>query len=575
MQGSTFVSVKIAGSPLDEKTLGCLDSLVVENAINLPDSFTASFADPEGEVLRAISGELGKKVQIAVTHADEPGPVTILDGELTAVDVDYDAAHSGDGTRTVARGMDQSHRLHQGRKTKTWNQKTASEVATDVAQAAALDVGEVDNTSTTYEHVVQGNLTDLEFLKKLAAENDREAVVSDGKFHFRKQARAAEAPQAGTVTGTDPLQLVLKGNLLSLHATIRTSGQVKEVEVRGWDPEAKKVVKSTASAQTTAAAAGASPATLAAAAGNATYVSVSTPFAQSSETDSAAQALADHLASAFAEIEGSVDGHPRLRAGSTVSLSNVGAPIDGKYVVTSTYHRLDQRGYETSFVVSGQHDRSLLGLVAGGAAAAHEGRFPGVVPALVSDVNDPQQLGRVKLRFPWMDESYVSDWARMVQFGAGRGRGAVFLPEVDDEVLVAFEHGDPRRPYVVGGLYNGQDKPNEGDGLVDSSGVKRRGVVSKQGSLLVFFDDPTKEGIALLTSDKGLKVSLNKTKTTVHVASNGEVTIEGTTKVTIDGGQQLVLKGRQIQVGDDTTQSAEIKATQVSVSAPSIQLGSA
>jgi phage protein D len=350
-----FPTIKIDGIALDDETLGRLDSVIVENAINLPDSFTASFVDEGGEILRSISGKVGHRVQIVVTHGDEPGPVTILNGELTAVEVDYDAAHSGDGTRTIARGMDKSYRLQQGRKTKTWNQQTASDVAKEVAQTAGLDVGQVDATDTTYKHVVQGNTTDLEFLQKLAAENDREAVVSDGKFHFRKPVRASEAPGAGTVTGSDPLKLVLKGNLLALRATIRSSGQVKDVEVRGWDPEAKAPVKSTVSASTTAATAGTSPAALARAAGNASHRSVMTPFAQSSETDSAARALADHLASTFAELEGSVDGHPRLTAGSTVNLSNVGAPIDGKYALTSTYHRFDRRGYETNFVVSGQH----------------------------------------------------------------------------------------------------------------------------------------------------------------------------------------------------------------------------
>ena len=217
-----------------------------------------------------------------------------------------------------------------------------------------------------------------------------------------------------------------------------------------------------------------------------------------------------------------------------------------------------------------------------GGVGADDSRFPGVVVGIVTNVDDPEKLGRVKVKFPWLDESSESDWARMVHFGAGKDRGALFLPEVDDEVLVAFEQGDPRRPYVLGGLYNAKDTPNEGDELVSSSNVKRRGYVSKQGSMLIFFDDPQEEGIALLSSDKELKVSLNKTKTTVHIASNGEIKIEGATKVTVDGGQELVLTAQQkVSIGTDTTQSVEVNGMQVKVqataqaalSAPMVSLG--
>jgi uncharacterized protein involved in type VI secretion and phage assembly len=143
-----------------------------------------------------------------------------------------------------------------------------------------------------------------------------------------------------------------------------------------------------------------------------------------------------------------------------------------------------------------------------------------------------------------MSDTYVSDWARVMQPGAGPERGAVILPEVNDEVMVAFEHGDLRRPYVVGGLYNGVDKPKLGDRLIDeaSGAVRRRGFVSKRGHLLVFFDDEADEGVALLTGDAKLRVALDRSKTVIHVASDGRVEIEATQDVRVKAGKNLVVE---------------------------------
>jgi uncharacterized protein involved in type VI secretion and phage assembly len=176
----------------------------------------------------------------------------------------------------------------------------------------------------------------------------------------------------------------------------------------------------------------------------------------------------------------------------------------------------------------------------------------------VSDVRDPAKQGRVKVTFPWMSDTYTTGWASVVQAGAGQQRGAVFLPEVNDEVLVAFDRGDWRRPYVLGGLYNGVDQPNLGDGLIDESSgaVKRRGIVSKNGHLLVFFDDQASDGVALMTGDKNLKISLNKTKTTIKISSSGQVQIEGSQDVSIKSGTNLTLQG----------------GTKLSLQAPSIEI---
>jgi uncharacterized protein involved in type VI secretion and phage assembly len=308
----------------------------------------------------------------------------------------------------------------------------------------------------------------------------------------------------------------------------------------------KREVVGTAPAQTTSATNGSSPGELAKLFASRPYVGADIPYQKQTEVDTAAKALAEEIASAFAEFEGIARGNPELRAGKAVSLAMVSKPFDGKYSVTSSRHEYDaDNGYRVWFTVSGRHDRSLLGLVANGAPKANGGpALNGVVTAVVTDVNDPDQLGRVKLRFPWLSDTYVTDWARTVQLCAGSNRGAVMLPEVNDEVLVAFDQGDIRRPFVLGELHNGVDKPMLGNNLVDSStgAVRRRGFISKKGAGLVFLDDDAKEGVTLFTGDHQLRIALNKTGTTIKVDSNGKVEITAATEVKVSAGTTLSLK---------------------------------
>jgi uncharacterized protein involved in type VI secretion and phage assembly len=204
-------------------------------------------------------------------------------------------------------------------------------------------------------------------------------------------------------------------------------------------------------------------------------------------------------------------------------------------------------------------------------ATNRDTRVTGVVTGIVTDVNDPESRGRVKVTFPWLGEDYNSDWARMVQVGAGPDRGASFIPEVNDEVLVAFDHGEFRFPYVLGSLHNGQDKPKLGDGLIDgtSGAVKRRGLISKDGHALIFFDDPSKDGVALMTGDKDLRISLNKSQTTIKITSSGKIVIQGQGDVdvksdgnlTIEAQGNLTLKGNAVDVEANSTMDLKASAT--------------
>ncbi|MGH8899276.1 MAG: VgrG-related protein [Egibacteraceae bacterium] len=554
-QLSNKFGVKVDGAPLEAEVDDLLVAAVVDDSLHLPDLFTLTFRDPLRAVLTSAKIKVGSVLEVSVFSEAAPGGEPLITGEVTALEAEF----GGEGTFTIVRGFDHSHRLFRGRITETYTDATYADVVRKVAKRAGLETGKIDSTTTVHKHVCQANECDWHFLQRLAREIGYEVAVVESKLEFRIPTGSAGAPGKASLDAENPLQLVYGSNLLRFHTIVTAAEQVKEVQVRGWDVTQKRAVIGTAPAKTTSAELSIAPADLAAKFGGATYVGVDVPYGTQAEVDAAAKAMAEQVAGAFAELEGVARGNPKLRAGAAVSLSLVGPPFDGKYRLTSTRHAYDPHaGYTTALVASGRQERSLLSLASGGTTNGRP--IAGVVNATVTDVNDPDQLGRVKLMFPWLSDTYVSDWTRVTQPGAGPDRGAMVLPEVNDEVLVSFEQGDIRRPYVVGGLHNGIDKPKLGDGLVDSStgAVRRRGFVSKKGGMLIFLDDDSDEGVALLTGDKGYRIALNKTKTTIHIASNGKVEIEGAQDVTIKAGGNLKV---------EATGSLELKGAKVSVNA--------
>ena len=542
--------VEVEGRPLAADVETLLEQVVVDDHLHLPDMFMLAFRDGGHQVARQAQLHIGSKVKIGVPGPEGSGTQTLIEGEVTALEAEYDGA----GSRAVVRGYDGSHRLHRGRVTQTYQNVKDSDIARTVAQRAGLQAGTIDDSSATHDHVSQVNVSDWDFLKARAAEIGFEVAVSEGKLHFRKPNPSRQAPAQGDFRASDPLQLVFGKDLLEFRPRVSSSEQVKDVKVRGWDLKAKQAVIGAAPAGTTSVQLPASPADLAQKFGGPTFVAVDHPLSTQREVDATAKAMAEQIGSAVAEAEGVARGNPRLRAGAAISVGVVAEDFIGRYTLTHTRHVFDSRGYRTRFEVSGRQDRSLLGLVANGVVPTSAAGPPvyGVVVAQVTNNDDPEKLGRVKLKFPWLSDTYESDWARMTQFGAGPDSGAVFLPEVNDEVLVAFEFGDVRRPVVVGGLYNGRDKPRLGDGLLDNGKVKRRGVVSRKGHRFVFLDDAGKSGIALITSNGSIRISLNETKNEVHLFCQGKIRIEaqdelsikGQQKVTIQAGTQLEMTGQ-------------------------------
>ena len=180
------------------------------------------------------------------------------------------------------------------------------------------------------------------------------------------------------------------------------------------------------------------------------------------------------------------------------------------------------------------------------------GHWYGVFPALVVDIKDPDGQGRVKITLPWSPDtggSRYEVWARLVTMMAGNNRGSWFIPDVNDEVLVAFESGDPRRPYVIGMLWNGHDTPPDS---MDGAGNNYRKVLRSRNGVKLTLDDQEGQEKFIVETPGGQKITLKDGPGSVVIEdSNGNsvkletagITVTAAAKVTINASTAEVSAG--------------------------------
>jgi uncharacterized protein involved in type VI secretion and phage assembly len=173
-------------------------------------------------------------------------------------------------------------------------------------------------------------------------------------------------------------------------------------------------------------------------------------------------------------------------------------------------------------------------------------RFAGVVSALVEDAEDPVHEGRVKVRFPWLDDVTVTEWCRVSQLYAGNGYGALFVPEVGDEVLVAFVHGDPNEPVVLGGMYNGKDKPVAHKDRTQQD----KKLIHTKGGHEVLLEDTAQAKKVKVTTAGGHEVLLDDAGRSVAVKSSGgqKIEIDASGKITCTG-TSVTLDASEVKLG--------------------------
>jgi phage protein D len=535
------IDVLVGGQNLDPVWRDLTIEVKVVDSLTLPDMALVRLSDPKGENIDSQPLQLGKDLEIKVAATGDRATTRIFKGQIAAVEPEFTA----NGCIISIRAYDKAHKLNRERKTRTFQQMSAGDMVKKIANEAGL-TPKVTSTNVVHEFFQQSNETDWDFIWRLALMHDYEVVVDDTSLEFRP---------ANTAGGA-ALALKWQDTLISFRPRMSGVQQPKTVNVRAWDPKAKKVVNGTAASGVTTSTAGVTRASVSNDLGGGTTAVTDRVAANNGEANAIAKATLNRLSDAFYEADGVAFGSPKIKAGAKVKVEGVGQKFGGTFTVTSSTHSYrGTTGYQTSFQISGRSSRTLLELMR---PPKERDWSASLVVGVVTNNNDPDQMGRVRVKFPSLSDSEESAWARIATPSAGKARGLLMLPQPDEEVIIGFEHGDTRRPIVVGSVFNGKDKP--GDDLIQS----------KDGSFALLSNEKIHQHSKKdfeIKSDQNMTVEITKDEThKVGGAYKHEATGNGNLKAqqyTIEAGSSMTLKGVSVTV--EASASLTLKGATVDI----------
>jgi phage protein D/phage baseplate assembly protein gpV len=530
------VYLTVEGEPVQSPVIKCLAEVIVDQHSHLPDMFSIRLHDPEFRLIDSGPFDLTKTVKIEADTSDG-ATVTLIEGEITALEPEF---AEGMVASLVVRGYDKSHRLYREMKSIAHLNKKDSDLAEEIARAHKLK-SQVDSTTTVYDHIFQDNLSDLGFLMRRAWRIGYECFVSEGTLYFRKPP-----------TEEASLSLSWGDDLVSFRPSLNLAEQVDEVIVKGWDmmkqmtivgraqkgrlyPQIGEEKDGTTWAQSFEAG---------------KHIIVDECVLNQAEADILAAARLDEISGTFGSAEGAVFRRPDIQAGRMVEFKNLGKRFSGTYLVSRATHTYTPEGFRTIVQVLGSRTGTLIEELT---HAKPQKQWLGVVVAIVTNTDDEENLGRVKLKYPWMADDAESNWARLAILGGGPESGFAAIPAVGDEVLVAFAHGDFNQPYVLGGLWNGKNKlPPETKKASKGEKPLIREWRSHSGHFIAMHDNADKK-IQIKTA-RGYTVTLDDKHKNIAITGPGNLKINMNNEIVIESGANLIIK----TAGDMTFESKKV-----------------
>lgn len=499
-------------------------------------------------------GSVGDIISI---FAYAPGNLTgdiVFRGIVKSREIRMDAAF---GSRNVIRAYDGAFDMTAATKTRGFKDMTYGEVVKQIAKSYGLDPlfgSKILTDGVKHKFIVQANETDWDFVNRLARELGFVAYVKVwtlltrgmtalyfGPVEVAKSAYANVSFEVGDM------------RVLSYRGILTTSGTPSEVSVPGWNDakgSAASGQQSLSSKMRRTMKDDSSGGKFATSSKAGRKTSLELFAGTKPQADRAALGAAVRESGATVDLDMRVKGNPLVDINKAIKIDDdVYGPLRGTQIVSSVVHTYepDLDGYTTSVFCTGLEDRSMSGLQGSGTPPP---RFHGVYPAIVNDINDPEKKGRVNLTLPWLDSSFVTGWARVLQLGAGAGVGLQLMPRPKDEVIVAFENGQLDSPYVLGGVYGAAAGKIQNSDLVQEGVPVKAALTTKAGHQIIFDDTSDKSSITIHTTNGNSCSIVMDAKKGITIETKGDrpVTINSSADVNVTAKRNAKVTGQNVTV---------------------------
>lgn len=490
------VAAVVDGTPLPAGAVRVLHRVRVQQQLAVPGQCELAFSPPPPGIDVHTRFAPGNSLQLQV------GQQQLFTGDITAVEHGY--GPSGQQELRV-RAYDRLHRLRKRQPVRAHRQVTPRELAEELT--ADLDVTvKAAEPGPPWEQIIQHRQSDFGLLVEMTQRYGLYPYLRGDVLHLF------------TLEGTDrPVALELGSSLLEVQIERNGEAICRRVTAAGWDPlrVEGRSGESTQPREGRSIAADISPEALG---GSGRLYLTGHTAPDNRHLDAMAQAELDRRVAYETVLRGVADGDPRLQPGTPVEVTGVAPALEGRYVLTSTVHEIDgERGFvsEISSAVPPpvQCSRGTLATL-----------------GVVTRVNDPKNLGRIKVTFPAYDD-LETQWLHVVSPGAGAEKGLMTVPDIDDTVLVLCSDRDPGQGVVLGGLY-GMGGPI--DSGVEGNAV-RRYTFRTPGGHRIQLDDENQT--IRLEDSSGSRIELSPERLYLHATADLEMEAPG---------QSVIIRGQNI-----------------------------